>query len=65
MLQPFARFNTAIDHEHLIVGLTKERELRQQISKLKQHKLNGFTRFANLSENFQPKSIKSNFYNRF
>lgn len=41
-IQVFARFNSAEDHEKLVQGIIKEKEIRQRIEELKELKKKGF-----------------------
>ena len=35
MMKPFARFNTVEEHEKLVNGILKEKQIRQRIEELK------------------------------
>jgi transcriptional adapter 2-alpha len=46
MMKVFARFNTVEDHEKLVQGIIKERQIRQRIEELKEFRKKGFKTLA-------------------
>jgi hypothetical protein len=49
MLMPFARFVTAVEHDKLIAGVAREKELRQQIASLIEEKRKGYRQLTECS----------------
>ncbi len=58
MMKVFARFNTAEDHEKLVQGIIKEKELRQRIQELKELKKKGFRTLGEVEDELQNKKKK-------
>jgi transcriptional adapter 2-alpha len=58
MMKVFARFNTAEDHESLVQGIIKEKEIRQRIEELKELKKKGFRTLGEVEDELQNKKKK-------
>lgn len=58
MMKVFARFNTPEDHEKLVEGIIKEKQLRQRIEELRQYKKLGLKNFAQVEEFLEEKRKK-------
>ena len=58
MMKVFPRFNTAEDHEKLVQGIIKEKELRQRIQELKELKKKGFRTLVEVEDELQNKKKK-------
>ena len=50
MMKPFARFNSADDHEKLVQGILKEKQIRQRIEELKEMKKRGLRTLADIED---------------
>lgn len=57
-LKPFARFSTPEDHEKLISGLIRERELRKRIDELSFYKKQGLKTFQDIENYLNEKKKK-------
>ena len=58
MMKVFARFNSAEEHERLVQGIIKEKEIRQRIEELKQLKKKGFRTLGEVEDELQNKKKK-------
>lgn len=58
MMKVFARFNTPEDHEKLVEGIIKEKQIRQRIEELRQYKKLGLKTFAQVEEYLEEKRKK-------
>lgn len=48
MMKVFARFNTPDEHEKLVNGIIKEKQIRQRIEELKELRAKGYRNLAEL-----------------
>ena len=55
MMKVFARFNTPEDHEKLVQGLIRERQLRARIEELKYYKKMGLKTFEDIENHLLEK----------
>jgi transcriptional adapter 2-alpha len=51
LMKVFARFNTAEDHEKLVQGIIKEKQIRQRIEELKFYRKMGLKNFEDVEVN--------------
>ena len=58
MLKPFARFNTIEDHEKLVEGIIREKEIRQRIEELRHYRKMGMKSLAEVEEHLEEKRKK-------
>ena len=58
MMKVFARFNSAEEHERLVQGIIKEKEIRQRIEELKELKKKGFRTLGEVEDELQNKKKK-------
>lgn len=59
IMRVFARFSkTAEEHEHLVQGIIREKQIRQRIQELKQFKKKGFKTLAEVEEELENKRKK-------
>jgi transcriptional adapter 2-alpha len=54
----FARFNSLEDHEQLVQGIIREKQIRQRIEELKEFKKKGFKTLAEVEEELENKRKK-------
>jgi transcriptional adapter 2-alpha len=50
MMKVFARFNTPEDHDKLVDGIIKEKQIRERIEELRQYKKLGLKTFAQVED---------------
>ena len=58
MMRPFARFHAPEDHEKLVTGIIKSRNIRLTIEELKFYKEKGFTNMAEIENELKKKTKK-------
>lgn len=64
MMKPFARFNTVEEHEKLVNGILKEKQIRQRIEELKEMKRRGMRTLAEIEEELENKRKKEEKFKR-
>lgn len=58
MMKVFARFNTPEDHDKLVDGIIKEKQIRERIEELRQYKKLGLKTFAQVEDYLQERKKK-------
>ena len=63
-MKPFARFNTVEEHEKLVLGILKEKQIRQRIQELKEMKRRGLRTLAQIEEELENKRKREEKYRK-
>jgi len=58
MMKVFARFSSAKEHEELVKGIIREKQIRQRIEELKEFKKKGFRTLQEIDEELENKRKK-------
>jgi transcriptional adapter 2-alpha len=58
IMKVFARFNTPEDHDKLVQGIIKEKQIRQRIAELKELKGKGFRTLGDVEDELDGKKRK-------
>ncbi|KRX06785.1 Homeodomain protein [Pseudocohnilembus persalinus] len=64
MMKPFARFSTKEEHEKLVMGIIKEKQIRQRIEELRTYRKLGLKNFEQVEKYLQDKKKKDEAYQK-